>query len=144
MTDSITAFCSISLHVGGNCSCTDYLTVTWLLYFSPSCPNIRANHCSEICCISTWWVRWCRHPLSRSSSSSLSVKFFDHALLTNEWKRKKEKLRFQSIQSNHDRISELFIFSRSSIILFRSFWLIDFIYFHIVELRKKKDERILR
>jgi hypothetical protein len=96
-----------------------------IVFFSLSCVWTYAQtHSLEMCCISTWRERWCQHPVSRSSS--LSVNFIDNDILpTNEWK-KKEKFRFLSIQSNHDRISELFTFSRSSIILFWSFWLIDF------------------
>lgn len=79
--DNCFFLCLVSVDVGGNCSCADYLTpLVCLLYFSLSllCLNRRANtiHSLEIYCINTWRERWCRHPVSRSSL--LSVNFIDN------------------------------------------------------------------
>lgn len=152
MIDSITAFflCLVSVDVGGNCSCADYLTpLVCLLYFSLSllCLNRRANtiHSLEIYCINTWRERWCRHPVSRSSL--LSVNFIDNDTrrMGGNARKEKEKLRFSvhSIRCWQDTwaLSILSFVHHSIPIVLTDWFLPNFTH---LSYAKGKDERISR
>jgi hypothetical protein len=112
------------------------------IVFSPLCPNIRTNHSSEICCISTWWGRRCRHPLSLSFFFSI-YQFFLMPYYKRTSKREKRKIEIpvHSIDSWQDiwaLYSFSFVHHSASIVL------TDWFYsFHTVELRKK-EARIFR
>jgi hypothetical protein len=129
--------------LGGNCSCADYLTLTWLLYFSLSllCLNVRANSQFR----NVLYKYLTRTMVSASCFSFLFsiCQFYWQWHTTNEWMKKKREIQIpvHSIKSWQDIWALYFLsFIHHSILIVLTDWfLLNFTQLSYAKKKKMKE-----